>query len=102
MQLHSMLREGLIKTDPFSPSYDKKWERFTPDCRYDVDQVPMLFAIDCKTAHEDKEEKEDKHNHPVWVANSRPGLEKRQCTLQICISPESKVRIGIIFQGTRE
>lgn len=59
----------------------------------------MPFAYDCKTRHEDNEEKEDKCNHSVWVANSGPGLEKHQCTLPIWVSQERKVRMDIIFQG---
>lgn len=97
---HVILREGLIKTGISSLSYDKKWGRFTPDCRFNVDQVPMLFAIDCKTTCEVNLEKEDKRNHPVWLTNSGSGLEKRQCTLKICFSPESKVCTDIIFRET--
>ena len=32
--------------------------------------------------------KEDKRNHRLLVADSGPGLERRQCNLQICISLE--------------
>ena len=81
MQWHSMLREGLIKTGISLPSYDKKLRRFTSDCRFNVNQVPIPFTIDCKQTYEVKVEKEDKRNHCVWVANPRLRLEKRQCTL---------------------
>ena len=58
----------------------------------------MPFAIDVKTTYKVDVSREKKRDHRVWVANPGPGLEKRQCTLPICISPESKVRIAIIFR----
>ena len=64
-----------------------------PDSRFNADQVQMLFAIDCKTTDEIKDKKQDKRNHHVWVTNSGPGLEKSQCTLQICISTERSVSV---------
>ena len=73
MQWHSMLREGLIKTSIFLPCYYKKWGRLTPDRRFNVDQVSMLFAIDYKTTFKVNVEKEDKRNHHVWVADPEPG-----------------------------
>ena len=62
------------------------------DSRFNVDQVQMLFAIDFKTTDEVKEEKQDKRNYRVWVTHSGPELEKRQCTLQICISTKGPSR----------
>ena len=74
-------------------------ERFTPERRFNVDQVSMPFAIDSKTTYQVNLSKAEKRDHRVWVANPRSGLDKCQCTLQVCISPESKVRIAIIFHG---
>ena len=100
MTFHTTLREGLIKTGGQLPSYDKKWGRFTPERRFNVDQVPMPFAIESKTTYEVNVPKGEKRDHRVWVANPGSGLEKRQCTLHVCISPESKMRIAIIFRGS--
>eukprot|EP00794_Sanderia_malayensis_P013462 gene13462-14853_t len=39
--------------------------------------------------------------HRTWISTPGPGLEKRQCALQVCFSPAGPpVRIAIIFQGT--
>ena len=89
-----------IKKKVFINAKEKKWEIFTPDRRFNVDLVPMLFVIDYKTTYEVNVEKEVRRNHCVWVANPGPGLEKRQCTRQTWIFAESKVRIGIIFRET--
>ena len=51
---HATLRKGLIKTGNTKPSYDKKWGRFRPSRRFNVDQVPMPFTIDSKTTYERK------------------------------------------------
>jgi len=82
------------------PYYDKKWGRFTPNRRFNVDQVPMPFAIDSKTTYEIEVPKGKKRDHRVWIANPGSGLENRQYTLQVCISPESKIHIAIIFRGS--
>ena len=94
------MREGLIKAGSSLPYYDTKWGRFTPERRFNVDQVPMPFAIDSKRTYEVNLPKGEKRDHRVWIANPGSGFEKRQCTLQVCISPESKVRIAIIFRGS--
>lgn len=39
-------------------------------------------------------------NEQVWVASPGSGLDKRQCTLQVCFTPENnQVRTEIIFRG---
>ena len=73
-----------------------------PDSRFNADQVQMLFAIDCKRTDEIKDKKQGKRNHHVWVTNSGPGLEKRQCTLQICISTERSVSVLNFKEWIRE
>ena len=100
MTWHTTLREDVIKTGSHLPYYDTKWERFTPERRFSVDQVPMPFAIDSKTTYKVNLSKAEKGDHGVWVANPGSGLDKPQCTLQVCISPESKVRIASIFRGS--
>ena len=72
----------------------------TPERRFNVDQLPMPFAIDSKTTLEVNLSKTEKRDHRVWVANPGSGLDKCQCTLQVCISPERKVRTAIIFRGS--
>ncbi len=72
-----MLREGLIKTGSQKPNYDSKWGRFPPEKRFNVDQVPLPFAIDRNTTYEVEIPKEEKRYHKVWVSNPGSGLEKR-------------------------
>ena len=100
MTWHTTLREGLKKTGSHLPYYDTKWGRFTPERRFNVDQVPVPFAIDSKTTYEVNLSKSEKRDHRVWVANPGLGLDRRQCTLQVCISPESKADIAIIVRGS--
>ncbi len=101
MRWHSTLREGLIKTETSKSSYDEKWGRFKPNRRFNVDQVQVPFAVDRKTTYEVHVSKEDRRSHRTWISTPVPGLEKRQCTLQVCFSPEGPpVKIAIIFRGT--
>ena len=102
MTWHTTLREGLIKTGGQLPYYDKKWGRFELKRRFNVDQVPMAFAIDTTSTYEVNVPKGDRRNHHVWVAHPGSGLEKRQYTLQVCIFPESKLRIAMIFRVSRK
>ena len=37
--------------------------------KFNVDQVPMPFAIDSKTTYEVDVSKEEKRDHRVWVSN---------------------------------
>eukprot|EP00795_Rhopilema_esculentum_P014966 gene14966-biopygen861 len=60
----------------------------------------MPFAVDRKTTYEAHISKEEQRAHRTWVSSPGPGLEKRQCTLQVCFSPkEPPVRMAIIFRG---
>ena len=66
-----------------------------------VDQVPLPFVIDRKTTYEVNVPKEHRRDHKVWISNPGSGLEKRQCTLQVCFSPTSdNIHIAVIFRGT--
>ena len=41
------------------------------------------------------------HKEKVWVSTPGSGLEKRQCSLQVCFSAEdNQMKIEIIFRGT--
>ena len=100
MKWHSELREGTIKTGSNRPNFDSKWGRYRPAQRFNVDQVPLPFAIDTKTTYEEPVAKEKRKDHKVWVAQPGSGLEKRQCSLQVCFSPvKDRCRIAIIFRG---
>ena len=48
MKWHSNLREKLIKSACSKSTYDKKWGRFPPDKRLNVDQIPLPFVIESK------------------------------------------------------
>ena len=90
-QWHLGVREGLIKSGSSMPSFDSKWGRFKPHQRFNVDQVPLPFVLDKKTTYE----RPLSQNQKCWIAMPGSGLDKRQCTLQICFSPEGNpVKIG--------
>ena len=76
-------------------SLDSKWGRWLSCRRYNVDQVPCPFVI-CQD-----QTYEVKGNNSVWISQPGSGLEKRQCTLQLCIRPEEPQNIppAIIFRG---
>lgn len=94
---HSTTRERLIRTG-FEDEYDAKWGRFKPEQRINVDQSPMPFAMNPKRTYELVEE--NGRYHKVWIAQPGNGLEKRQCTLQVCFNPAGdQPRLAIIFRG---
>ena len=42
----------------------------------------------------------DQHKEKVWISQPGSGLDKRQCTLQICLRGEGEQpKVGIIFRG---
>ena len=90
-KFHLNLIEGVIK------SGENKYGRYMPSRRFNLDQVPLPFAVDQKTAYERNDiGRYDK----VWFCQPGSGLDKRQCTLQICFSPEDNhVKVEIIFRG---
>ena len=100
MTWHTALCDGMIKMGSHLPYHDIKWGRFTPERRFNVDQVPMPFSNDNKTTYEVNLSKAEKRDYRVWVTYPGSGLDKCQCILQVCISLESKVRIAIIFGGS--
>lgn len=101
MKWHSNLREKLVKSASDKPTYDRKWGRFSPSKRLNVDQVPLPFVIESKRTYEVPMGKgKERQDHRVWVAQPGSGLDKRQATLQMCFSPLGMVKPALIFRGT--
>ncbi|CAM9991965.1 unnamed protein product [Pylaiella littoralis] len=70
---------------------DSKYRRFPLKKRRDVDQVPLPFANGLVSTWADKGSRRVR----VWQPSA--GLEKRQCTLQLCFGPaEELVRITAV------
>ena len=98
MKWHSVTRVRLVRTGANDDSYDNKWGWFLPSQRFNVDQSPMPFVVDCKKTYEIINP-DDKY-HKTWISQPASGLEKRQCTLQVCTRADGKQpRIAIIFGG---
>ena len=70
------LRVSSVSADDESSS---KWGKRKPRLIYNVDQVPLPFASDSPITLEFEGTKN------VWVRQLGSGLDKRQCTLQLCI-----------------
>ena len=99
MKWHGVTRERLVRSG-LNDDYDSNWGRFRPSNRFNVDQSPLPFVIDHKRTYEVIEEKEQRYNK-VWIQQPGSGLDKRQCTLQVCVRAEGKQpKLAIIFQGT--
>ena len=82
------MREGVIRSSK-NGDYDEKWGAFKPEQRFKVDQSPLRFVISAKRTY-DIVEKGHGHVHNTWVLLPGAGLDKRQCSLQICIRAEGK------------
>ena len=97
---HATTRERLVRTG-LNDNYDPKYGRFLPEQRFNVDQSPLPFAIDTKKTYEEVKPKDPENRHKkVWVQQPGSGLEKRQCTLQICFRPTgTQPRLAVIFRG---
>ena len=96
---HATTRERLVRSG-LSDRYDEKWGRFKPSERLNVDQSPLPFVLSGDKTYESFDDVDDQRNKKVWIAQPSCGLEKRQCTLQICYRPEGKSpRVAIIFRG---
>ena len=67
---HQELRKAVQSKRRHSPSFDKKWGRWLPTNRWNVDQVPLPFINEQATTYADKGSK------AVWVAQPGSGLEK--------------------------
>ena len=98
MKWHSTVRERLLRMAAGSEDYDAKWGRFLPSQRFNVDQSPIPFVADSKKTYEIIKQG-DKHQR-TWVSQLASGLEKNQCTLQVCTRVDGKQpRIAVIFWG---
>ncbi len=97
---HATTRERLIRTG-FQDDYDAKWGKFRPEQRLNVDQSPLPFAMDVKKTYEMVEPKNPENRyHKVWISQPQSGLDKRQCTLQLCLRPTGQQpRLAVIFRG---
>ena len=73
----------------FNDNYDDKWGRFTSEQRFNVDQSPCPFALNLKRTYHVFEDGADQHQGKVWISQQDSGLDKRQCSLQICVQQES-------------
>ena len=74
---------------------DRKYRRWMPKQRYNVNQVPLPFVVEQDRTYDFSTNKQ------VWVSQPGSGLHKRQATLQLCITAEGKqtVKPAIIFRG---
>ena len=99
MKGHANYREKCIRSGVDDPDYDEKWGRFKPHERLNVDQSPLPFVVHGKKTYEYVPPKEGS-THNTWIAQPGAGLEKRQCTLQVCFRSEGKQpKLSIIFRG---
>ena len=60
-----------------------------------MDQTPLPFVMNDGKTYNQTGSKE------IWCASGSPGLEKRQCTVQLTIFSDglSRIRPLVIFQG---
>eukprot|EP00112_Aurelia_sp_Birch-Aquarium-sp1_P025127 Seg821.9 transcript_id=Seg821.9/GoldUCD/mRNA.D3Y31 product="hypothetical protein" protein_id=Seg821.9/GoldUCD/D3Y31 len=89
------LRKAVQSKRRRRPTFDKKWGRWLPTNRWNVDQVPLPFINEQATTYAYKGSK------AVWVAQPSSGLDKRQATLQlmICAEGEQTVKPTVVFRG---
>ena len=64
-QVHSKKNTDLTGTDKID-NYDKKWGRFKPCQRFNVDQSPLPFAVDTKRTYDVAEL--GSCYHKLWIA----------------------------------
>ena len=95
---HATIRERFIRTSR-NNNFDEKWGAFLPKQRFNVDQSPLPFVINAKKTYDIVEESKG-HEHNTWISQPGSGLDKRQCSLQVCIRAEGKQPpVGIVFRG---
>lgn len=83
---HTTTREKSVRTGR-NDGYDEKWSRYQPKQRLNVDQSPLPFVIGTSRRYDHLDKDVDQHGHKVWISQPGSGLDKRQCTLQICFRP---------------
>ena len=84
---HCMEDAPMDGDEPGEPKYmvsaaiRKKYGRYPPWCRLNVDQVPLPFVNDMDITYEQKGAKR------VVINQLGPALSQRQCTGQLCFRP---------------
>ena len=97
---HATTREKLVRTGR-NDRYDEKWGRYQPKQRLNVDQSPLPFVVGTTRTYDHVDKDVNQHDHKVWISQPGSGLDKRQCTLQVCFRPSGEQpRLGVIFRGT--
>jgi len=93
---HSLLRERLVRTGS-EEEYDWKWGRFPPNCRFNVDQLSCPFLSVTNLMRQlNTTETNDKSK--IFIPST-----ERQCSLQICCSPEGpQPRLGVVFRTPKK
>lgn len=73
----------------------KKCGKWMPKRRFHVDQVPLPFVVDQEMTSDVT------GSTSVWISQPASGLDRRQCTLQLCIQPTELQNVppAIIFCG---
>lgn len=95
-KFHHNLREAVkSKRRRVNLTPDVKYGRWTPECRYNIDQVPLPFVVEQDKTYDVT------GNKQVWVSQPSSGLDKRQATLQLCIrgDGDQHVKPAIVFRG---
>ena len=88
MKWHSTVRERLVRMGAGSEAHDAKWGHFLSSQRFNVDQSPMPFVTDSIKTYEIVKPR-NKHQK-TRISQPAPGLEKSQCTLQVCARADDK------------
>ena len=98
-RFHKGLR-SLLRTEGSVPDQRSlKHGRYPLRCRFNVDQIPLAFDMGAGTTWETTGVKR------CWIKKHLAGLDKRFCTIQLCISSEANlqgkqpVKICIIFRS---
>ena len=83
-----------LRVTSLDPSLSRKWGKWGPRVIYNVDQVPLPFASDSPVTLDFEGTKN------VWVRQIGSGLDKRQCTLQLCVRPLGRQPVPtLVFRG---
>ena len=84
LRWHSTFRG---RTGDNQPCYDPKWGYFGPRQRFNVDQISLPFAVDCKKTYEIPEEEKK-----VWLTQHLSGAEKRFVRQESLLSSVGRVK----------
>ena len=62
---------------------------------------PLPFVVGTAQTCEHIDKGTNQHQPKVWISQPASGLDKRQCTLQVCCKPTGEQpRLAVIFHGT--